>query len=615
MKVQKVPLLLACFTLSAITAPAQEFENLGMPIRVTNVSIGFVTDGPSGKIRAWGTVSGDEERKLLGFDIATGKQTVVDLLPYRKSNIQIARGQNGSIYVYTGIPGRFLKYNPKTDKLTDLGIPNSDTRYWLGGPHAIGPDDTFYVGTYPEARLVGVNMRTDKTLDLGRLTSDDRQLYIINPAVSDDNIVYAPVGLHHRELWSVDPKTGKKNQILPKNLQDGQGAPTVWTGIDGQVYGRSGSATFLCKPGGIELGKTADPRKYPERVTAGNIAVRGVDDLGRLILDSAQGAKNRRYVQTDFAGVGEGIYSLGDVANGWLFGSAIKPGKAFAVHLTTGETRDLGLITRGRIQVYDFLNHEKGLFAASYTGGHLELLDVDDALNGKAGKSIIQLSGKHGQERPNQLIQGPDGGIYTVTTPVKGHLGGALVRIDPADLSTKVWRHLIPDQSLMSAAPVAKTGELFVASDVRGGTGTQPSASEAFVFLWDPKKEEVVHKAQPVRGARRYGAAVTAKNGLIYGIAQKHYYAFDPVKRETVHVGVLPTGEPRFPGLHPEPIGNEGLIYGIAGGAVIAIDPRDHSVSIVAEHESLKRTHGFYVTDDKVLYYGSGPNLMRVQLP
>lgn len=613
MILRNLTLLLTLFTFPLADTQAEEFENLGIPIKTTNVNIHAVTTGGTGSTLAWGTVSGDSVRALLGFDIATGKTTTVDLFDYRKSNIQIALAKNGSIYIYTGIPGRFLRYNPETGELTDLGVPNSATRYWLGGAHAIGPDDVFYIGTYPEARLVAVNMQTDKVMDLGRLTDDDRQRYIINPAVSDDNIVYSPVGLHHCELWSVNPVNGQKQQILPKNLQKGQGAPTVWTAADGQVYGRVGGTHFLCKPNGIELGSTAAPREYLERTAAGNFQVQDVDERSRLILKSR--TEGTHYVQTDFEGIGETIFSLGEVADGWLFGSAIKPGKSFAVNLETGEIRNLGLITRGRIQVYDFLNHEKGLFAASYTGGYIELIDIDDALNGKGGESIIKLSSKHDQERPTQLLEGPDGGIYTVTTPVKGHLGGALVRIDPDNLSTKVWRHLIHDQSLVSLASVEKTGELFIASDVRGGTGTKPTATVGYVCLWDPKKEEVVFKAKPVPAAKSYGTVVAARNGLIYGLAQKYYYAFDPIKRETVHVGTLPTGGVRFPGLHPAPVGPDGLIYGIARGAIIAIDSRDNSASVIAEHESLRSGHGLYVTDDKVLYYGSGANLMRYKLP
>ena len=87
------------------------------------------------------------------------------------------------------------------------------------------------------------------------------------------------------------------------------------------------------------------------------------------------------------------------------------------------------------------------------------------------------------------------------------------------------------------------------------------------------------------------------------------------MKRETVLVAPLPNGGVRFPGLYPKPIGPDGLIYGIARGTIIAIDPRDNSISVIADHESLRAGHGLFITDDKILYYGSGASLMRYRLP
>lgn len=605
--------LLAFTLLPLFPAAADTFEDLGMPVSLRSTKIHFVT-GKGENARAWGTVSGEDVRRLVGFNVATGETTEIDLISYKASNIRIAHGENGHIYIFTGNPGRFLKYDPRTDELVDLGIPNSDARYWLGSEHAISREDVFYIGTFPEARLVGVDMRTDKVLDLGRLSADSRQKYIINPAVSNDNIVYAPVGLHHYELWAVNPKTGDKKQILPKELQLEEGTPSIWTGTDGQVYGRVGSTRFLCTPNGIVKGKTASAREYPERRTVANERVLKVDDQGRLLLESLRNQAQRQ-VQTDFKGVGKEIFSLGGVVDGWLFGSSIKPGHTFAVNLETGETRDFGIVTRGRIQAYDYLEHPRGLFAATYTGGYIDLFDPQKLLAGEpdSRRSVARLA-SHSQERPMQLIHGPDDALYTVTMPVKGHLGGTLVRIDPEDLSTQVWRNLIPNQSLVSAVS-AKTGELFVVSDVSGGTGAQPSEKRGKVFLWDVEKQEVVFEGQPVPAARRYGTVVAAPNGLIYGIAQRYYYAFDPEKRETVHVEALPTGGIRFPGFHSEPVGSEGKIYGISGGAIIAIDPADHSASVVAEDESLRRGRALYITDDKILYYGSGASLMRYQLP
>jgi hypothetical protein len=82
-----------------------------------------------------------------------------------------------------------------------------------------------------------------------------------------------------------------------------------------------------------------------------------------------------------------------------------------------------------------------------------------------------------------------------------------------------------------------------------------------------------------------------------------------------IFTGELPVKSLRFPGLSDETVGPHALIYGLGDDAVFAIDPADHSAKIIARHPSLENAMGFYVTQDRVLYYGSGSHLMRSKLP
>jgi outer membrane protein assembly factor BamB len=117
-----------------------------------------------------------------------------------------------------------------------------------------------------------------------------------------------------------------------------------------------------------------------------------------------------------------------------------------------------------------------------------------------------------------------------------------------------------------------------------------------------------------VPGTTQYLGAVRADSGLIYGLTDDgRYYAFDPVARETVHAGTLPGKRLRFPYLHDEPVGEDGLLVGLADDLAYAIDPSDHSVRTLAQHDAL-RAHGFYVTGDGVLYCGRGSDLWRLDL-
>ncbi|MFQ5809665.1 MAG: hypothetical protein ACE5JM_08625, partial [Armatimonadota bacterium] len=102
-----------------------------------------------------------------------------------------------------------------------------------------------------------------------------------------------------------------------------------------------------------------------------------------------------------------------------------------------------------------------------------------------------------------------------------------------------------------------------------------------------------------------------ARTGIIYGLAGEKYYAFDPKARKVLRVASLPGPARQFPGLCREPVGPRGLIYGFAGNAVITINPKNHRVRVVARHDSIEGARGPYVTQDGVVYYGSGPTLMR----
>lgn len=129
-----------------------------------------------------------------------------------------------------------------------------------------------------------------------------------------------------------------------------------------------------------------------------------------------------------------------------------------------------------------------------------------------------------------QLTLGTDGNIYTGTIPVKGILGGALVKIDPDDLSVKVWRDIIPQQSIISVVSVPATREIFFTSNIRGGSSSIPTKKEAVVGLWDIKGEKVVWQGTPVPGTTGYGQAALGSDGMIYGLTEKNIMLLIPKK-------------------------------------------------------------------------------------
>lgn len=306
------------------------------------------------------------------------------------------------------------------------------------------------------------------------------------------------------------------------------------------------------------------------------------------------------------------IFSVGCERDGKIYGSTALPGNSFCYDTRTGEMSDLGIIDTGRCQVYDTINAPQGLFLCSYFGAHVDFYDPTQPI--KKGTNPRHLGHAVGQERPIQWCRAPQRMLYTGTVSAKGRLGGSLVRVDPSDLSFRVWPTPIPNQSIQYVAPVPGTGELFCTTSVSGGSSAIPTEKEAHVFLWDTEKEEMVFQTQSVPGARSYGRAVRAGNGLICGLAASKYYAFCPKKRAVVFTDELPVKRLRFPQLHDVPVGEQGIIYGLGDDAIFAIDPADHSISIVARHQSISRAHGFYISQQGDLYFGSGAMLMRYRI-
>jgi outer membrane protein assembly factor BamB len=584
------------------------FEDLGEPVRVRELTMECVTREPEGGFVAWSTYRMPDKHALVGVRLDNGELIWIDLTRFGGTHIQVIRADDGNLYVYTGSPGHFLKYDAAKRELTDLGVPAKPASYWLG--NAVGPDGKFYVGTYPQTCLVRCDPRTGKVENLGRISEDPKECYLLFPAASADNVIYCPVGLHHRELWAVNAATGAKKQILPPALTKAQGNPRVWLAADGRVYGESGSAKFRCHPDRIEIGKTQPPAPR-KPLLAGDRIVGSINAAGKLALTDAK-TRKVMLLQTRYEGMPRSIFSVSCERDGKIYGGTFSPAITFCYDTRSGKLADLGRLSTAPIQVYDTLNHPSGLFLSSYMLASVDFYDPSLPVK-KPGnpRRIVTIAG---QERPVQLALGPDGMIYTGTFPSKGRLGGALVRVNPNDFASKVWANVITNQSIFSLAAVPELGGLFCSSSIRGGSSAIPTEKEAFVFLWDCQRETISFRAQPVAGTKHYGAVVRARNGLLYGIAGAQYYAFDPAQRKVVFTGALPVKSLHFPELSDEPAGPRGLIYGLGDDAVFAIDPADHSAKVVARDVSLKRAFGFCVTQDETLYYGCGSRLMRCRL-
>ncbi len=617
MRIITLSLSIAVLMAMPVEAHALEFENLGTPAIETGHDLSFSTSHPDGYEIAWARHETPDFMGLLGVRLDTGEHFTVDLSHWGNSQVRAVPCPQGRlVYAYCGRPdAHFVRYDPATDEITELGAPAENAYYFS---HAVtSPDGRMYVGTFPRANLVWLDMNTEEMGQTGKIT-DVRENRYMWPAVavSDENIVYCTVGLHHQELYAFDPATEEATQILTPELMELSDSFRVWRAEDGEVYGRSGDTTYRCTPTGIELMDEV-PRAVRERPATGEWIAGNIDDDGVIELTHAETGETRE-LQTEYRGRPIRIYSVGEEWEGRLWGGTIFPARAFSLDLETGEMSDHGRQTGGRIQIYDFIATDDGLLLSSYSGAHINLwnpfAEDDDSRNrGLTGGVTVD------QERPIQWTLGPDGHYYLGTRPIKGHVGGALCRVTLDPLEATWWKDPLGPQSIMGVVSIPETNQLLGATSHFGGSSSIPLDDEGYVFLWDCVEERVVQRFTPVEGAVSYSAPVRAPTGVVYGIAntaerERIVFAWDPIEHETMATAELPAQRLAFPWLHDRPIGPDGLIVGLAGDAVYAIDPADHSVDVLGRHESITNSHGFFVTEDGVLYYGSGAELWRCDL-
>lgn len=591
-----------------------EFEELGQPIRVP-LAMEFVTrDEISGPI-AWGAFTDAERNALVGVHMEDGRLIEVELAKYGKANaLLLFKDSDRYIYLYSGKPGRFFKYDVRLNELKPIGEA-SKAQYWMKNSHTISPEGLIYVGTYPRAAVSVLNPKTEEVITIDRVSASKGSEYVINAEADNDGIVYFATGMQHGELWSYNHQTGKKKQILPANLMT-YGAPQIWRAADGHVYGKKGNTTFLCTEERIVA-------KEAEQVAAktldnlyGDMRALYLNRDGNLVVENNEN-KEKSIIPSTFEPAAREILTIGDVYSGKLYGSGMKPGNIFTYDMQSGEIDDLGILTRGRVQAYDILAHKNRLFMTSYTGGFIDVftLNTDNIPVNREPVAHLHRSAK--QERLLELQLAPDGYIYSPTVPIKGYLGGTLVRIDPESLEVKVFKDIVPNQSLMSVTPIPETGELLLTSSVRGGSSAKPTEKEAVIVVWDPVSKKTTYRGKPIKGASVYESTVRGNNGLIYGAARNSLFVFDPVKKEIVTT--MPVDNPSGQAMRislSDSLAADGLIYGIdtRNGRLLQVDPTNNEWKILGQHASLVGARVAKVKEDGHLYYATHASLFRVRI-
>lgn len=207
----------------------------------------------------------------------------------------------------------------------------------------------------------------------------------------------------------------------------------------------------------------------------------------------------------------------------------------------------------------------------------------------------------------------PDGKHVMISGPPGyGHLGGGIgiYNLKTQESTLLTHEQLVPHHSIMAMAPL-DSGDVVCGTTVSGGHGSTAVAKEAVLFILDWRAKKIGYQTTPVKGAGQVGLLRKGGDGLIYGLAGKTLFVFDPSSRQVLHTAPLAAhGARAVNGIACAPDGN---IYLVLSRAIIKVTAGTFEVTKIADTPG-NANAGIAVVGRRV-YFAVGSHLWSVGMP
>lgn len=550
-------------------------------------------------------IYGGDVLDIVAFDPLTGtSEAFPSPIPGEIGACALVLGPDGQIYVGTLPSAHILRLDWAQRKLVDLGRPSATEQYiWQ---LAVGTDRKLYGCTYPNARLVRFDPATGQGEDLGRM--DPTEQYARTVAADGQGFVYVGIGPAKSHLVAFEIATGQHRDILPPEPA-ATGFGGVSRGADGVVYGTAGGKHFRLN------GWTATAIAAGEVVPPAGLVLadgRTVGYDGRSVTVTDPVTKKAEIRATDYRGKSQSLFRIGLGPDGRLYGSTAMPIHFLWADPESDRWEELGQPGGG--EFYSFLAWKDVLLGAAY-GGQAPLMVYrpgqpwapDTQATGNPW--LIHHDGENGGWRPMAMVSGADGKVYVGAVSGYGLLGGPLCVFDPATGAVEQYLHLVKDESVVALALLAD-GRLVGGTTVGGGGGSQPTQTEAKVFLWDPARREKTFETVAVPGQGTVSALACDKAGLVYGFAGPRMFVFDPARQEVVARAEHDLGNVIYNAVFTGP---DGRLCGLSAKGIFEIDPVSRQPRLLVSCPG--GIEGGWALKGRRIYFTSGPRILSWGMP
>jgi sugar lactone lactonase YvrE len=604
------------------------FVDLGVQLTSMTLQGSTFTRDANGNEFACSVIRGDPA-KLLVFDARDGKLLHRLALEGAHGAWNATTASDGSVYVGTDDNGHLYRWSPGEEKLADLGqVAPNQTFVW---DLTAGADGEVFVGTYPGCQVIRYHPR-DGFSDVGGGSVAPGENYARgitrDPATGK---IYVGVGAHAR-LIELDPRTGEKHDILPKEFAEKKFVYSARFAA-GKLFALTtdGTADCLVIDPPTRKVEAVLPQVTPQLVVsqkspwADRVYVKSQNAL------FAYDLKTRRLEPTKVTQAG-GINAMAWLGDGKTLAMVTQPGRLIHFDPSTGNAENVALkppreptpiqsICRGpdgriycggylvgglsaydpatgKHEQYNGMSQAEGmgvlgsrLYLGVYPRARLYAFDTARPWDAKLNnpEKIDELD-RFDQDRPFAVLGVESlNKVFFGSVPDYGTLGGALSVYDVPTKKLDVQRNVVQDQGITS---LVYAGGLIVGATTRsGGLGIEPSAKEAKLFGWDPASNGKVFELAPLPGAWLITGLALAADGNVWGVADETLFAFDVAKRAVVYSRPLFKGDPNtrharwrdaFLLMHPD-----GRMYGTMGGRLFRLDLKTREVTVLRDADAV----------------------------
>lgn len=616
-----------------------QWKSLGEPIKVVTVHSAVFAQTPHGF--SLFVVQRGLPALLTQFVLPRYHPVAAIPLPQAEGAENILFTSAGDLWVPTLPHGRLYRFSPGTSSLVSIPLPTSDPCFlWDAAETDLG---AVFIGSWPEARLIKCDY-DNNFIDLGPVAPPED--YIRSLAYSRlTRKLYLGIGAHAR-LLEFDPSTQERRDILPAKFSTQQFVMRLATAGPWLLAQLAPAPTTLVLNlegelrliGEIAAWDCRDVLQHSERphvfilcaaeklvaLQAPTLDVQSLADVGPG-LRALSWDRNKPSESPILALNARGELLRIKETTGDVSTIPVElPPQPLVLHNVAcgpdGRIYTSGYVSGG-VGIYDPLTERREFFSGigqaesiTHDGKHIYFGVYPRAIivrynptaprDGNNPRELLRLTPCQ-QDRPYAMaVHAGSGKLFVGTVPAYGHLGGALAVYEPATQETRVYRHLIPEQSIVSLLVVGNT--VWGGSSISGGLGIAPAAESAELFAFDCTNERLVVRVTPVPKARGITGLVRDSHGILYGWAEGTLFAFCPEKnrvlwQKTVFSETFPADH-YWRGIVMKPsLYEQDVYYGAAWGTIFRFAALTEQLTILAK-----------IPDAEVVAPGADGNLYAI---